>query len=180
MWRAAVASRGFSCPHVASLPLLCLILSLGAVSAAGATPQGLNGRIAFALNDGSGGTELYSVNADGSALRRLTWSPEVEQAPSWSPDGTRIAYESFLGGNCHVWVMNADGSGQTELTSGTQDMDPAWSPDGTQIAFARPSSNGWNLFVMNADGSALRRVSDVFGNSPAWSPDGRRLAYVGP
>jgi Tol biopolymer transport system component len=162
------------------LPLFCLSLSLGAVSAAGATPQGPNGRIAFALNGGSGDGELYSVNADGSALRRLTWSPQVEQAPSWSPDGTRIAYESFLGGNSHIWVMNADGSGQTELTSGTQNMDPAWSPDGTQIAFARPSSNGWNLFVMNADGSGLRRVSDVFGNDPAWSPDGRRLAYVGP
>jgi Tol biopolymer transport system component len=162
------------------LPLFCLTLLLGAVSAADATPQGPNGRIVFALNDGSGGAELYSVNADGSAMRRLTWSPQVEQAPSWSPDGTRIAYESSLGGNFHVWVMNADGSSQTELTSGTQDMDPAWSPDGTQIAFARPSSNGWNLFVMNADGSGLRRVSDVFGNDPAWSPDGRRLAYVGP
>jgi Tol biopolymer transport system component len=161
------------------LPLLCLSLSLGAVSAAGATPQGPNGRIAFALNGGSGDGELYSVNADGSALRRLTWSPQVEQAPSWSPDGTRIAYESFLGGNSHIWVMNADGSGQTELTSGTQNMDPAWSPDGTQIAFARPTSNGLNLFVMNADGSALRRVSDVFGSGPAWSPDGRRIAYVG-
>ena len=158
------------------LPLLCLTLSLGAVSAAGATPQGPNGRIAFALNDGSGGAELYSVNADGTALRRLTWSPQVEQAPSWSPDGTRIAYE----GGSHIWVMNADGSSQTELTSGTQDIDPAWSPDGTQIAFARPSSNGWNVFVMNADGSGLRRVSDVSGNDPAWSPDGRRLAYVAP
>ena len=161
------------------LPLLCLTLSLGAVSAAGATPQGQNGRIAFSLNDGSGNTELYSVNADGSAMRRLTWSPQVEQAPSWAPDGTRIAYESTLGGKSHVWVMNADGSGQTELTSGTQDLGPAWSPDGTQIAFARPSSNGWNLFVMNADGSGLHRVSDVFGNDPAWSPDGRRLAYNG-
>jgi TolB protein len=162
------------------LPLLCLTLSLGAVSAAGATPQGTNGRIAFSVNDGSGNTELYSVNADGSSMRRLTWSPQPEQTPSWSPDGTRIAYESSLGGKSHVWVMNADGSGQVELTSGTQDLDPAWSPDGTQIAFARPSSNGWNLFVMNPDGSGLRRVSDVSGNDPAWSPDGRRLAYDGP
>ena len=162
------------------LPLLCLALSLGAVSAASATPQGTNGRIAFSVNDGSGNTELYSVNADGSSMRRLTWSPQTEQTPSWSPDGTRITYESSLGGKSHVWVMNADGSGQMELTSGTQDVDPAWSPDGTQIAFARPSSNGWNLFVMNPDGSGLRRVSDVSGNDPAWSPDGRRLAYDGP
>src|SRR3954451_6917253 len=104
------------------LPLLCLTLSLGAVSAAGATPQGPNGRIAFSLNDGRSNSELYSVNADGSAMRRLTWSPETEQEPSWSPDGTRIAYESDLGGNFHIWVMNADGSGRTELTSGRQDM----------------------------------------------------------
>src|SRR4051812_30037681 len=108
------------------LPLLCLMLLPGVVSAAGATPQGPNGRIAFTLNDGQGGGELYSENADGSAMRRLTWSPEVEGAPAWSPDGRRIAYESALGGSFHIWVMNADGSGRTELTSGAQDTDPAW------------------------------------------------------
>ena len=162
------------------LPLLCLVLALGAVSAADATPPGPNGRIAFAL-DGGGGGDLYSVNPGGSGLTRLTWSAQAE-APAWSPDGTRIAYESLLGGHLHIWVMNADGSGQTQLTfsSGVgEDADPTWSPDGAQIAFGSTRAGAWNLWVMSADGGSLRRVSDVFGDDPAWSPDGRRLAYLG-
>jgi hypothetical protein len=159
------------------LPLFCLVLALGGVSSAGATTPGQNGRIAFAA---SATSELYSVNADGSALRRLTWTTQAEQAPAWSPDGTRIAYESLLDGQ-HIWVMNADGSSQTRLTSGgyaANDADPAWSPDGTQIAFGSTRSGNWNLWVMNNDGSGMRQVSTAFGDDPAWSPDGRRLAYL--
>jgi hypothetical protein len=159
------------------LPPFCLVLALGGVSSAGATTPGPNGRIAFAS---SATSELYSVNADGGALRRLTWTTQTEQAPAWSPDGARIAYESLLDGQ-HIWVMNADGSAQTRLTSGgyaANDADPAWSPDGTQIAFGSTRSGNWNLWVLNADGSGIRQVSTVFGDDPAWSPDGRRLAYL--
>jgi hypothetical protein len=161
------------------LPLLCIVLASSAVSAANATTPGPNGRIAFASNVGNGNSELYSANADGTALRRLTWTSQDEQAPAWSPDGTRIAYESSLGNRYHVWVMNADGSGQTQLTSSGDDADPAWSPDGTQIAFGSTRAGNWNLWVMNADGSGARQVSTVFADDPAWSPDGRRLAYLG-
>jgi TolB protein len=162
------------------LPLLCIVLALGVVSVANATTPGPNGRIAFASNLGNGTSELYSANADGTALRRLTWTSQTEQAPAWSPDGTQIAYESSLGGRYHLWVMNADGSAQTQLTSANaEDEDPAWSPDGTQIAFGSTRSGNWNVWVMNADGSGLRRVSAVLGDDPAWSPDGRRLAYLG-
>jgi len=164
-------------------PVLCVVLAFGGVSTAGATAPGPNGRIAFTIDDGHGTSELYSANADGSAQRRLTWTPQTEQAPAWSPDGTRIAYESSLGGRFRIWVMKADGSAQTQLTSSSgstvDDADPSWSPDGTQIAFGSTRSGNWNLWVMNADGSGLRRVSTVFGDDPAWSPDGGRLAYLG-
>ncbi len=159
------------------LPLVCLTLSLGAVSAAGATPPGPNGRIAFGSN---GDGELYSVNADGSGLRRLTWTPQLEQSPTWSPDGSRIAYESDYNGTFRIWLMSADGTGQKQISpdgSNTAgDSEPAWSPDGTLIAFA---SSAVNLWVMSPDGSGLRRVSDVFASHPAWSPSGQQLAYVG-
>jgi WD40-like Beta Propeller Repeat len=171
--------EGVSVSAARLLPLLCIVLAFGAVSAANATNPGPNGRIAFARDDGNGTSELYSANADGSALRRLTWTSQTEQAPAWAPDGTRIAYESSLGGRYHVWVMNSDGSGQTQLTSSGDDEDPAWSADGTQIAFGSTRTGNWTLWVMNADGTGQRQVSTVFGDDPAWSPDGRRLAYLG-
>lgn len=164
------------------LPLLCTALALVSVSPAGATSPGPNGRIAFASNR-DGNSELYSVNPDGGAERRLTWTMQMEQSPAWSPNGGRIAYESGSGGRLRIWVMNADGSAQTQVSPPAgdlaDDVDAAWSPDGTQIAFASTRAGTWNLWVMNADGSMLRRLSDVFASDPAWSPDGQQLAYVG-
>lgn len=163
-------------------PLLCTVLALGAASTADATTPGPNGRIVFGSAQG-GVSELYSVNADGSGERRLTWTPQTEQLPAWSPDGARIAYESDSGGRFGIWLMNADGSGQTQIAAAdgdrADDGDPAWSPDGTLIAFASTRAGTWNLWVINADGSGRQRVSDVFATDPAWSPNGQQLAYVG-
>ena len=131
---------------------------------------------------------LYSVGPDGSAPRRLTFTNAEEQAPAWSPDGGKIAYMRRAPGNTsrfRIWVMNADGGGQTQLSPDTgatdDDVNPAWSPDGTQIAFG--SSRGGNLafgiWVMTADGSGLHQVGSSAGFKPSWSPDGSRLAYAG-
>src|SRR5580765_6979138 len=120
--------------------LLFTLLALGSVSSASATLPGTNGRIAFTSNR-DGGSEIYSIGQDGTSLRRLTTTVHIEQAPDWSPDGTKIAYERLLGGGDHwrIWVMNADGSAQIALTpesNYSDDMSPVWSPDGSRIAFA--------------------------------------------
>jgi WD40-like Beta Propeller Repeat len=162
--------------------LLFIVLALGVVSTAGATPAA-NGRVAYSSTQ-SGGSELYSVAPDGSAPRRLTFTTATEQSPAWSPDGTKIAYERVSNpGRFRIWVMNHDGSGQTQISPGNNDVaddtDPAWSPDGTRIAFGSTRGGTWNVWVMNADGSGLHQVTTVFSHNPSWSPDGAQLAYAG-
>ena len=69
------------------------------------------------------------MNADGSGQINLTNSPDFENHPSWSPDGTKIAFASGRDGNDEIYVMNADGSDQTRLTSDpADDYYPSWSP----------------------------------------------------
>ncbi|MBV9959355.1 MAG: PD40 domain-containing protein [Acidobacteria bacterium] len=61
--------------------------------------------------------DIYVINADGSSLRQLTTHPDTDQIPDWSPDGTKIAFTSYRsGGTPQLFVMNADGTGQTQLT----------------------------------------------------------------
>lgn len=121
--------------------------------------------------------DIFSVNADGSDRRNLTDGfGDYVRHPDWSPDGKKIAFaEGFF--NVNVWVMNADGTGQTELTRdshGDWDSEPSWSPDGNKIAFisTRAPTPNFGLWVMNADGSHPIRLTDTPQEefNPAWQP----------
>src|SRR4026208_846628 len=81
----------------------------------------------------------------------------------------KIAFVSDRDGNQEIYSMNADGSGQVNLTKNpASDFDPSWSPDGTKIAFTSDRDNGWEIYVMNSDGSGVTRIT----NNPAldWTP----------
>jgi TolB protein len=156
---------------------LLLVLALLALPApAQAVVPGANGRIAFD-SDHDGASDIYTVEPDGSGIQRLTTAKAFEDDPSWSPDGTRIAYVRGQ----EIWVMNADGSGQQRVTRMKPDVrDPAWSPDGSSIMFATEARRE-DLWTVAPDGSAPTRVTDTRGPAelqPSWSPDGSRIAYV--
>jgi Tol biopolymer transport system component len=101
-------------------------------------------------------------------------------APAWSPDGTRIAFTSFRHGNGELYVMNADGSAQTRLTRTTAHEDhAAWSPDGRRIAFSSTRDGDYEIYVMDARGTNVVQLTDhpQSDAAPAWSPDGTRIAW---
>jgi WD40 repeat protein len=100
--------------------------------ACAASPAG--GRIVF-TSERDGNYEIYSMNADGSGLTRLTNSSVFEDTPSWSPDGTKIAFASVTPGGSHIYLLDLSTGATTQLTNDSaRDNEPDWSPDG---AFAR-------------------------------------------
>ncbi|MGH2978424.1 MAG: TolB family protein [Solirubrobacterales bacterium] len=133
-------------------------------------------RIAFYdAPSGSPIAEIYTMNPEGTNPVQITEGQVDSIAsffPSWSPDGTKIAFNSGVRGLPYeVFSMNADGSGQTNLTNNADASDerPAWSPDGSQIAFMRQEPHQQaRSFAMAADGTGPHPVFD--GSDPSWQP----------
>jgi Tol biopolymer transport system component len=139
-------------------------------------------------------SDIYVMNADGSGQRRLTRNEATDSDPSWSPDGTKIAFRRVVGvvrcgprgcgpAESDIFVMNADGSGERNLTRNDPSyaMDADWSPDGRRIVFRTTRHGKWELYVMNADGSGQRRLTRTPAaneSRPSWSADGRKIAFT--
>jgi TolB protein len=127
---------------------------------------------------------VHVMDSDGSNRARLTEGQAgFLAAPSWSPDGSQIAFVSDREGEPDIWVMNSDGSKPVNVTQHeAKDHSPAWSPDGEWIAFASVrESLYWELYRMRPDGSDVQRLTwweDASDLSPTWSPDGTRLAFA--
>ena len=161
-----------------------LVLALlAAVPAAGAPLHG-NGMIAFDRHR-AGNWDIYVKRpAKGSPAVRLTTSAADDFAPSFSPDGARIAFTSDRRGNYDVYTMNSAGRDLRRITrSPGKDAFPSWSPDGRTLAFASNRTGDWEIYTTNANGSGhLVQVTHRAGvdSLPVWSPDGTRLAFDAP
>ena len=160
-----------------------------------------NGKIAFHSYEGAD-ADIYTINPDGTGKTNLTdEAPDVyagaDVQPAFSPDGTRIAFESDRSGEYtedpnwpsaifDVWIVNADGSGEPRRITNAEGQAPAWSPDGKQIAYSSSRDGTYEIWVQNVDGTGTPRqithtenTQDgvVINTSPSWSVDGK-IAYV--
>ena len=133
------------------------------------------------------GMDLALIRPDSSGLRRVTNHSGPEDPSytyaSFSPDGKAIVHRRIKGNVSQIFVMNADGSHDHNV-SGTSTVDgwPAWSPDGKRIVFVRRAQDAFQIFVMNRDGSNVRQLTDGIGGAkdggftnPRWSPDGAKI-----
>jgi Tol biopolymer transport system component len=149
---------------------------------------------------------IWVMHSDGTNPRQLTDGGAEQQEsdfdPAWSPDGKKIVFARIEPGSSHadLWVMNADGSGQTNLTNtpGNWEDSPAWSPDGLEIAYYRggceePDDYGSCIYKMFANGLGVTNLTKpeeeiscdegggvsfhIFSDSPDWSPDSSKIAF---
>jgi Tol biopolymer transport system component len=109
-------------------------------------------RIAFVSDRDGNDLEVFTMRPNGSSVRQLTFNDASEFHPDWSPDSRMITFTSDRDGNFEVYVMDADGTNQTNVTANPAGDDgvSAWSPDGEKIAF---TSREFDIFTMSADGS---------------------------
>jgi Tol biopolymer transport system component len=155
------------------------------------------------LRDGD--LELYTMNADGSNVRRLTHTLGYDGGAFFSHDGQWIVYRAFHPATAQdsaeyqaliadnkvrpsrmeIWIMRADGTGQRQITSlGGANFAPYFHPDNKRILFAsnhkNPRSRNFDLYLVNADGTGLEQVttSGEFDSFPMFSPDGTRLVWA--
>jgi TolB protein len=165
-------------------------LCLAALPPAGARADVFNGRIAFSSfrTDPLGSTgDIFTMNADGTDLRRLTDNPEDDAQSDWSPDGRDIAYRIRKPGfriNFEVARMTASGEGHTRLTF-TPDREassqPSWFPDASAILFRRSGPGGvssvWQMGTLG-ENPALRFDPPRGQLYPSWSPDMSKVIFA--
>ncbi len=141
-------------------------------------------QIAF-MSSQNGDPEIFTINADGSHLHRITYAPGVNTSPAWNPKtGKEMVFVSDRGGDGVpvLYQMNSDGTNVAKIN--LPDMgyviDPAWSPNGQLIAFSwrRPSGN-YDLYVMDIVSHQLVELTRDAGRNerPSWAPDGRHLVF---
>lgn len=136
-------------------------------------------KIAFENFNGSS-FELHIADFDGSNDITVPNGHANDYHPSWSPDGSKLAFQCNNGSE-QICITNLDGTGRTQLTNEALDNDrPSWSPDGQKIVYQKTGgSNGLDIYVMNADGSGKTALANTSAHEqePRWSPDGTKIVY---
>lgn len=149
------------------------VLAVLTPAAAVAAFPGADGRIAYAVQTGPGGSSnLFSILPDRSGMHKLTHAPNFDTQPSWSADGRRLV---FVRAPSEISTMDADGRDPRPVVTG---VSPSFSPTGSRIAYRA----GLAIRTIRVDGTDPRRLVTARDGAlelPTYSPSGRRIAFVG-
>jgi TolB protein len=144
------------------------------------TPGIATSEICFS-SGATGKKEIYIADYDGANVRQITKHGSISILPTFSPDGTKVAYLSFKDRYPYLYVFHRKTGKSVPLSKHVGlNVSPAWSPDGTRVAMTLSKDGNEEIYLANADGSSLRRVTENrdLDTSPAFSPDGSQLAFV--
>jgi Tol biopolymer transport system component len=153
------------------------------------SPDGTKLLVAMRESPTAPNQDLYILNTDGTGpLQRLTTGANNAESRSWSPDGARIVFNNVVNGVGQIFVVNANGTGLTQITTNSGntpplnlgdffptirgDVTPAWSPDGEWIAFASDRTGNFEVNIVRPDGSSLSQVTYTTNHemSLGWRP----------
>ena len=136
-------------------------------------------KVVMSLLQDDGSANIYTMDLRSRTTTRLTSSQAIDTSASYSPDGSKIVFESDRGGRQQIYVMGADGSNPQRVSFGNGSYStPVWSPRGDLIAFTKQSGGQFSIGVMKTDGSGERLLTSGFHNEgPTWAPNGRVLMF---
>ncbi len=138
-------------------------------------------RIAYVVQLGKTSFELHISDSDGANAQPALRSREPIMSPSWSADGTRLAYVSFESGKPVVYVHTI-ASGKRDVLANFRGSNsaPAWAPDGKSLAVVLTRDALSQIYSINADGSNVQRLTRSAGidTEPVFSPDGKLIYFT--